>query len=50
MYLVEPLGDVVPIAFEGVVGTYDDVDFDLLRCKMGEGLTGWVALHGEPLS
>ena len=49
VYLVEPLGDVVPIAFEGVVGTYDDVDFDLLRCKMGEGFTGWVALHGEPL-
>ena len=44
VYLVEPLGDVVPIAFEGVVGTYDDVDFDLLRCKMGEGFTGWVAL------
>jgi diguanylate cyclase (GGDEF)-like protein len=49
VYLVEPLGDVVPIAFEGVVGTYDDVDFELLRCKMGEGFTGWVALHGEPL-
>ena len=49
VYLVEPLGDVVPIAFEGVVGTYDDVDFDLLRCRMGEGFTGWVALHGEPL-
>jgi diguanylate cyclase (GGDEF)-like protein len=49
VYLVEPLGDVVPIAFEGVVGTYDDVDFDLLRCKMGEGFTGWVALHGDPL-
>ena len=49
VYLVEPLGDVVPIAFEGVVGTYDDVDFELLRCKMGEGFTGWVAQHGEPL-
>ena len=49
VYLVEPLGDVVPIAFEGVVGTYDDVDFDLLRCRMGEGFTGWVAQHGEPL-
>jgi diguanylate cyclase (GGDEF)-like protein len=49
VYLVEPFGDVVPIAFEGVVGTYDDVDFELLRCKMGEGFTGWVALHGEPL-
>jgi diguanylate cyclase (GGDEF)-like protein len=49
VYLVEPLGGAGPIAFEGVVGTYDDVDFDLLRCRMGEGFTGWVALHGEPL-
>ena len=25
------------------------VDFELLRCKLGEGFTGWVAQHGEPL-
>ncbi len=48
VYLVE--GDaVVPIAFEGVVGAYDDVDMELLRCRLGEGFSGWVALHGEPI-
>ena len=39
----------MPIAFEGRVGAYEQVDFDLLRCKLGEGFTGWVAQHGEPL-
>ena len=41
--------DVVPIAFAGTVGAYEQVDFALLRTKLGEGFTGWVALHGEPL-
>jgi diguanylate cyclase (GGDEF)-like protein len=41
--------DVVPIAFEGVVGAYEQVDFELLRCKLGEGFTGWVAQRGKPL-
>jgi diguanylate cyclase (GGDEF)-like protein len=49
VYLLEPGGDVVPIAFEGVVGEYEKVDFDLLRCRLGQGFTGWVALHGTPL-
>jgi diguanylate cyclase (GGDEF)-like protein len=49
VYLVELPDQVVPIAFEGRVGAYDDVDFDLLRCRVGEGFTGWVAQHGEPL-
>jgi diguanylate cyclase (GGDEF)-like protein len=49
VYLIEPPDDVVPIAFEGRVGAYEQVDFNLLRCKLGEGFTGWVALHGEPL-
>ena len=49
VYLVEPGGDVVPIAFEGRVGAYEHVDFELLRCRLGEGFTGWVALHGTPL-
>jgi diguanylate cyclase (GGDEF)-like protein len=48
VYLIEA-DDVVPIAFEGRVGAYEQVDFELLRCKLGEGFTGWVALHGEPL-
>jgi diguanylate cyclase (GGDEF)-like protein len=49
VYLVEPPDQVVPIAFEGRVGAYEDVDFELLRCRLGEGFTGWVAQHGEAL-
>ena len=48
VYLIE--GDeVVPIAFEGRVGAYETVDMELLRCRVGEGFTGWVAQHGEAL-
>jgi diguanylate cyclase (GGDEF)-like protein len=49
VYLVEAPDRVEPIAFEGRVGAYDQVDFSLLRCRFGEGFTGWVAQHGEPL-
>ncbi len=49
VYLIEPPDDVVPIAFAGTVGAYEQVDFELLRCKLGEGFTGWVAQHGEAL-
>ena len=49
VYLIEAPDQVVPIAFEGRVGAYEDVDFELLRCRLGEGFTGWVALHGEPI-
>jgi diguanylate cyclase (GGDEF)-like protein len=49
VYIIEPDGDVAPIAFEGAVGAYERVDFDLLRCKLGQGFTGWVAEHGTPL-
>ncbi|HEU4672620.1 MAG TPA: diguanylate cyclase [Candidatus Limnocylindrales bacterium] len=49
VYLVEEPDDVVPIAFEGRVGEYDKVDFELLRTKLGVGFTGWVAANGQPL-
>jgi len=49
VYLIEPPGQVVPIAFEGRVGAYDQVDLSLLICHLGEGFTGWVAQYGEPL-
>lgn len=49
VYLLESPDLVVPIAFEGRVGAYEQVDLDLLRCKVGEGFTGWVALHGQPI-
>jgi diguanylate cyclase (GGDEF)-like protein len=49
VYLIEPPDAVVPIAFEGRVGAYETVDLELLRTRLGQGFTGWVALHGEPL-
>ena len=49
VYLIEPPDRVVPIAFEGRLGAYEQVDFDLLNCRLGEGFTGWVAQHGEPI-
>ena len=49
VYVLEPSGDLVPIAFEGRVGAYELVDLDLLRTTLGVGFTGWVGEHGEPL-
>ncbi|HEU0237156.1 MAG TPA: GAF domain-containing protein [Candidatus Limnocylindrales bacterium] len=49
VYVIEPPDQVVPIAFEGRVGAYEMVDFDLLRTTFGKGFTGWVAQHGEPI-
>ena len=49
VYLLQPPDDLVPIAFEGRVGAYEHVDFDILRTKVGEGFTGWVAKHGTAI-
>ncbi len=49
VYVLEPTGELAPIAFEGRVGAYEQVDFELLRTTLGVGFTGWVGLHGEPL-
>jgi diguanylate cyclase (GGDEF)-like protein len=49
VYLLQPPDDLVPVAFEGRVGAYEKVDLDILRTKMGEGFTGWVAEHRTPL-
>jgi diguanylate cyclase (GGDEF)-like protein len=49
VYVLEPSGDLVPIAFEGRVGAYEKVDLELLRTRLGVGFTGWVGLHGEAL-
>jgi diguanylate cyclase (GGDEF)-like protein len=49
VYVLEPGGVLAPIAFEGRVGEYDKVDFELLRTELGHGFTGWVGKHGEPL-
>ena len=39
----------MPVAFEGSVGAYENVDLDILRTTVGEGFTGWVAEHRTPL-
>lgn len=49
VYIIEPPDEVVPIAFEGRVGAYEQVDLAVLRTRFGEGFTGWVAEHGVPL-
>ena len=38
-----------PIAFQGVFMGRADPDPEMLRVRIGEGLTGWVAEHGLPL-
>lgn len=49
VYLLEDADTLVPIAFEGRIGVYDQVDLEILRTRVGEGLPGWVAEHREPL-
>jgi diguanylate cyclase (GGDEF)-like protein len=49
VYMLEETAELVPIAFEGIVGAYEKVDFELLRTRLGEGFTGWVGQHGLPL-
>ncbi|MES2209915.1 MAG: diguanylate cyclase [Chloroflexota bacterium] len=50
VYRVEPDESIIPIAFEGKVGEYEIVDWSVLETRVGEGFTGWVALHGIPLN
>ncbi|HKF86406.1 MAG TPA: diguanylate cyclase, partial [Candidatus Limnocylindrales bacterium] len=45
VYLLEPDDDLVPVAFEGRVGAYDQVDRRILRTTIGQGFTGWVARY-----
>jgi diguanylate cyclase (GGDEF)-like protein len=49
VYVVEGTESVVPIAFEGTVGAYEQVDLAVLETTVGVGFTGWVARHGVPL-
>ncbi len=48
VYVLEAPDALVPVAFEGRVGAYEQVDLDILRTKVGEGVTGWVAQHRSP--
>jgi diguanylate cyclase (GGDEF)-like protein/excisionase family DNA binding protein len=41
--------DVVPVAWHGNIGAYDDETLHQLQVRVGEGITGWVALHAEPV-
>ena len=38
--------DAIPVAWWGESGKYEPEDEVRLRLKLGEGITGWVALHG----
>ncbi len=38
-----------PIAFSGVFMGVADPSIEMLRCRVGQGLTGWVAERGESL-
>ena len=40
--------DVVPVAWQGRIGEYFEETEEQLRLKVGQGITGWVALHGTP--
>ncbi|MCU0483507.1 MAG: diguanylate cyclase, partial [Chloroflexi bacterium] len=47
VYLVEPPDDLVPVCAAGRTGEYEDIALELFRTKVGQGLSGWVAQHGE---
>ena len=49
VYMLQPPDDLVPVAFRGEISTYREIPIEVLRTKVGEGFTGWVAAHGEPL-
>ena len=49
VYLFEAPDQLVPVAFEGRVGAYEQVDFAILRTTLGQGFTGWVGEHRMPL-
>jgi diguanylate cyclase (GGDEF)-like protein len=40
--------DVLPVAWRGEVGVYVGEDGSQLRLRVGQGITGWVALNGQP--
>jgi diguanylate cyclase (GGDEF)-like protein len=41
--------DLVPVAWQGRIGEYFEETEEQLRLKVGQGITGWVALHGTPV-
>jgi diguanylate cyclase (GGDEF)-like protein len=48
VYRVVDADDLVPVAMKGEVGEYVDETTDVLRIKVGQGITGWVAANKLP--
>ncbi|HLA16830.1 MAG TPA: GAF domain-containing protein [Candidatus Limnocylindrales bacterium] len=40
--------ELVPVAMRGQVGEYEDETPDQLKLRLGQGITGWVAVNGTP--
>jgi diguanylate cyclase (GGDEF)-like protein len=49
VYLVEPNDDLTPVIAAGRIGYYEKIPLEMLRTRVGEGFSGWVAQHGTPL-
>ncbi len=49
VYLVEPNDDMTPIIAAGQIGYYEQIPLELLRTRVGDGFSGWVAQHGTPV-
>ena len=47
--LNDSIEELIPIAFGSEVEEYKGETEEVLRLKVGEGITGWVAQTGEPL-
>jgi len=41
--------DLIPVAWQGQIGEYFEETEEQLRLRMGQGITGWVAVHGTPV-
>jgi diguanylate cyclase (GGDEF)-like protein len=48
VYRLHEDGWLVPVAMRGLVGEFKDETPDLLRARIGEGITGWVARNNLP--
>ena len=48
VYRLREDGWLVPVAMRGLVGEFKDETPDLLRIRIGEGITGWVARNNMP--
>ena len=49
VYVREGADDLIPVAFRDDMDDYGEDSAEALRCKMGEGITGRVAVTGQSL-